>query len=291
MFIYRLLLKFRFLYDLYLSNEADALLFICIKLKSSNSLNTPTFVIDMYTPTITHHTQGDSYVTTDEEKSEDHSIAVYGSEVKMISIRRPVSKGFITSPQQQSSLDTIVEQPTPHEQVVSRKAFKKHPPIRQPPVKRAALMPTPRVNGCVRVGDALGVAKEFTDVYTSTPPSRDPSHVSLSPIQSHAVDINESSTTATVAKKGALSTFESRDGLVGTDSSNLESDFGQQYHNSSPVSQDSSRTSTTSRVTSTKSKEIVGCVANNSTKRPSLKSTVRSIIRNAITSLSKQKPG
>ena len=205
----------------------------------------------------------------------------------MISIRRPVSKGFITSPQQQPNFATIVEQPTPHEQVVSRKAFKKHPPTRQPPVKRAALMPTPRVNGCVRVG----VTKEFTDVYTSTPPSRDPSHVSLSPIQSHAVDINESSTTATVAKKGALSTCESRDGFVGTDSSNLESDFGQQYHNSSPVSQDSSRTSTTSRVTSTKSKEIDGCVANNSTKRPSLKSTVRSIIRNAITSMSKQKPG
>ena len=255
--------------------------------KSSNLLNTPTFVIDIYTSTITHtHTQGDSYVTTDEDNSKE-SNSVYDSEVRMMAIRRPVSKGFITSPQQQSSLATIVEQLTPPEKVVSRKAFKKHPPARQPPVKRAALMPTPRVNGCVRVG----VAKEFTDVYTSTPPSRDPSHVSLSPIQSHAVDINESSTTATVAKKGALSTCESRDGFVGTDSSNLESDFGQQYHNSSPVSQDSSRTSTTSRVTSTKSKEIDGCVANNSTKRPSLKSTVRSIIRNAITSLSKQKPG
>ena len=40
--------------------------------KRSNTLNTPTFVIDMYTSTIMHtHTQGDSYFTTDEDKSQE----------------------------------------------------------------------------------------------------------------------------------------------------------------------------------------------------------------------------
>ena len=145
MFIYRLLLKFRCLYELFLSNEADALLFICIKLKScipkgpTHKTRPHLLSICTHPQSQSHaHTQGDSYVTTDEDKSEEHSNAVYDSEVRMMAIRRPVSKGFITSPQQQSSLATVVEQLTPHERVVSDtnvpvsgdKALKKHPPAR-----------------------------------------------------------------------------------------------------------------------------------------------------------------